>query len=352
VARKHLLENLVGTKLPGGNSEGGSAEETSAALTSPRFGALGSRGAIGAVTRSIEGLKTAASEAEQMRSQLASGQTVIDLEPTLLDPSPVADRIPDAGADHSALVESIRASGQQVPILIRPHPEVAGRYQIAYGHRRVQAARELRRPVRAVVRQLTDAELVVAQGQENNERRDLSFIERAAYAARLEEAGFEREIIMTALSTDKTGLSRLISAAVKIPRDVIEAIGPAPKIGRDRWIDLAGKIEPANALTAVYGEMKSPGFQSADTDGRFEIVLKVVQVSRPKPSKSAGTAVTAEGKEIAWIERTRKGARLQLNDAAFAEFLAAKLPRLHAEWNAAGARDREKGGASRRKTNV
>ena len=72
-------------------------------------------------------------------------------------------------------------------------------------------------PSAPVVRQMSDAELVVAQGQENSARRDLSFIERALYAAKLEEAGFDRETIMAALNVDKTGLSRLISVAVKDP---------------------------------------------------------------------------------------------------------------------------------------
>ena len=99
----------------------------------------------------------------------------------------------DTTADASDFIDAIRITGQQVPILVRPHPEIEGRYQIAYGHRRARAARELGRPVRAVVRQMSDAELVVAQGQENSARRDLSFIERALYAAKLERAGFDRE---------------------------------------------------------------------------------------------------------------------------------------------------------------
>ncbi len=31
-----------------------------------------------------------------------------------------------------SLVESIRQNGQQVPVLVRPHPERDGYYQIAY----------------------------------------------------------------------------------------------------------------------------------------------------------------------------------------------------------------------------
>ncbi|GJD53462.1 Nucleoid occlusion protein [Methylobacterium crusticola] len=350
MARKNLLAGLVAPKLPAGNP--GDPPGTEApdpareAPRTPRYGGFGSRGAIGAVTRSIESLKSAASDAEQIRAQLASGQAVVELDPGLLEPSPVADRIPHQGGDHGDLVESIRRSGQQVPVLVRPHPGQGGRYQIAYGHRRVRAAAEIGRPVRAVVRQLTDAELVVAQGQENNARRDLSFIERALYAARLEEAGFDRETIMAALAVDKTGASRLISAAVKVPRDLIAAIGPAPKVGRDRWITLAAKLEPEGAVAAARAASGSEPFAAAHTDARFEIVLRAVQAPRRGGAAKPEPVVGARGEAIGRLERTPKGARLQIADVAFAEFVAEAMPRLHADWARTGA-PRQKGGASR-----
>lgn len=339
MARKNLLAGLMADKLPAGNSESNSlANKEIEAERGVRLGPLGSRGAIGAVSRSIESLKTAASEAEHIRAQLEAGHTVVELDPAQVDPSPVADRIPDTSADLSDFVELIRAGGQQVPILVRPHPEQAGRYQIAYGHRRVQAARHLGRPVRAVVRTLSDKELIVAQGQENSGRQDLSFIERARYAANLEEAGYERDTIMAAINVDKTGLSRLISVAVKIPREVIEAIGPAPKIGRDRWTDLASKLERADASAAVRGLLKQDTFATASSDERFEIVLGAVQAPRKKAKATGATRpiTDPEGKSIGKVERAGKGARLTLTEASFADFLADQLPRLHAEWRIAG----------------
>lgn len=348
MARKNLLAGLISTKLPAGNSE---AEPVSGkgleAERSPRAAPLGSRGAIGAVTRSIENLKSAASETEELRARLEAGQTVVELDPSLVDPSPVADRMPDAAADLGEFVEAMR-SGQQVPILVRPHPDEDGRYQVAYGHRRVRAARELGRPVRAVVRALSDAELVVAQGQENSARRDLSFIERALYAAKLEEAGFERETIMSALNIDKTGLSRLISVARKIPRDVIEAIGPAPRIGRDRWTVLVAKLEGERAMQSARDALVQDSFVRATTDERFELVLRAAQAPRAKPkatSPQGRRVVDPEGKSIGRVERAGKGARLTLAEAPFAEFLADHLPRLHAEWRSAGAPATKTGGS-------
>jgi ParB/RepB/Spo0J family partition protein len=48
-----------------------------------------------------------------------------------------------------ALVASIRDQGQRTPILLRPHPDDLGRYQIAFGHRRYRALQTLGRPVKA-----------------------------------------------------------------------------------------------------------------------------------------------------------------------------------------------------------
>jgi hypothetical protein len=73
----------------------------------------------------------------------------------------VSDRISitvDPGFE--SLVDSMRENGQQVPILVRPQSASPGRYQVAYGRRRLRAAALLGRMVRAIVQTLTDNELV------------------------------------------------------------------------------------------------------------------------------------------------------------------------------------------------
>src|SRR5690606_25679438 len=97
-----------------------------------------------------------ASRAEEIERQLAAGQTIIELDPTLVDGSFVVDRLGVDAEDTSSLVAQIKEHGQQVPILVRPHPETEGRYQVAYGHRRLAAAKDLGLRVKAVVRDLTD----------------------------------------------------------------------------------------------------------------------------------------------------------------------------------------------------
>ena len=269
MARKNLLIGLTGSQLPAGNS--GAEDASEIQPQAPYLGVMGTRGAIGAVTRSIEQLKA---------------HSVVDLSPDLIDASFVSDRLNTSEEHHRELVASIREHGQQVPILVRPHPEKEGRYQIAYGRRRLLAVAELGRAVKAIVKPLTDEQLVVAQGQENSARKDLTFIEKALFAAKLEQGGFSRETIMAALSVDKTGLSRLISAAVKIPHDLIEAIGSAPAVGRDRWIDLSTRLEHPGALAKTRVIIAADTFAELDSDARFDRVFASVALKSVKTTAS------------------------------------------------------------------
>ncbi len=81
--------------------------------------------------------------------KLLEGETVIELDPDVIDASFVRDRIEDDPQAFEALVEAIREQGQNSPILVRPHPKDDGRYMVVFGHRRLRAVKALGRKVRA-----------------------------------------------------------------------------------------------------------------------------------------------------------------------------------------------------------
>lgn len=318
MARKNLLTGLTNPELPAGNSNSNNEGDVDRkAQVAPHFGVMGTRGAIGAVTRSIEQLKS---------------QSVAELDPDFIERSFVTDRLQGSAEDHAMLVASIREHGQQVPVLVRPHPEKSGWYQIAYGHRRLRALAELGRKVRAVVKPLTDAQLVVAQGQENSARTDLSFIEKALFAAKLEDGGFDRETIMAALSVDKTGLSRLISAAVKVPREIIEAIGPAPKAGRDRWLDLAEKLSHQGAVNVARANISQLEFTEAASDERFNKLFDALSQKKPRASQPTVWTST-DGKAVAQIKQDERNVTLIVDQKTapdFGAYLIKALPEIYA----------------------
>lgn len=291
-------------------------------------------GAVKAMNLGLQVLTDEAAAAKALRETLASAEQVVEIAPDVVDVSFVVDRIPDGvDPEFASLKAAISAHGQQVPILVRPSPETPRRYQAAYGHRRLRVARELGIPVKAIVRHLSDAELVIAQGQENHERRDLSFIERALFAAKLEQRQFDRDTITSALSVDKPELSRLLSVINAIDTHIIMAIGPAPKIGRPRWLALAERMADPTAKELVLLAAGTEEFRAAESNARFSIVLDASHTSESQSQTPRTLLNTPSGRQLAWIERTKKGLRLVSHESAFASFLERRLPELIREFD-------------------
>lgn len=182
MARKNLLE--ISAPNTGRTDSVGAKDNRPIAgfLPQARTG-----GPVGGITRTLGNITEKMERANDLERQLAEGQTIVEIDTDLIDGSFVTDRLEIDPIELGQLIEQIREHGQQVPILVRPHPESNGRYQVAYGHRRLAATKELGIKVRAVIRQLTDDQLVVSQGQENSARTNLSYIERALFALRLEQ---------------------------------------------------------------------------------------------------------------------------------------------------------------------
>jgi ParB family chromosome partitioning protein len=273
-------------------------------------------------------------ESRHLQEALAAGATVVELEPALIDASFIRDRLPEPEAEFEDFKRSIAENGQEVPILVRPHPSSEGRYQIAFGHRRNRACAELGRKVRAVVRDLTDRDLVVAQGIENSARKNLSYVERALYAFRLEDRGFDRTVICEALATDKGELSKLISVARAVPEPVIEAIGSAPKAGRRRWLALAEAMGDARAKRRAELAANDPDLPKADTDSRF---IRILSAATPKV-RSQPVIVnwkSLSGKASAKLTKTGKAVSLAFDhrtEPKFAEFVASRLDDLYSSF--------------------
>jgi len=123
-------------------------------------------GSVRAMGLELDRLTQEVDQANLLRGQIAGGLVVVEIDPEQVEPSFVSDRLaPTDDPQYRQLVESIRKDGQTMPILVRPHPDKSGVYQIAYGHRRWHAARELTTKLRAIIETLTDRELVIAKGR-------------------------------------------------------------------------------------------------------------------------------------------------------------------------------------------
>ncbi|OBZ92043.1 chromosomal partitioning protein ParB [Pararhizobium polonicum] len=329
MSRKDTLKAMLSRReqeLPGGNPEVHLQAHEADAIPEKKLHHIRS-GAVGAMGRSLGNIANAA---DQARALIAAGSAVVEIPTDRIEGSFVTDRLLDDGEAFQRLTDAIRESGQKSPILVRPHPTNPENYQIAFGHRRVRVLAALGRPVKAVVQNLSDEELVVIQGQENSARSDLSYIERGLFALALEERGFDRRVIMSSLGMEKTQLSKLMSVAHSVPRALIEAIGPAPKAGRPRWIALAERLAQTKKQTALSALLGSGEFKVADTDSRFGQVMAFLSAQPAK--KKAEIVKSAEGVKLALIERSGAKVNLVFDDRtapAFADYIAAQLEQLH-----------------------
>ncbi len=274
---------------------------------------------------------------------------VVELDPTLIQPSPYPDRMEGAESDEAieALAKSIAKSGQEVPVLVRPHPTLANHYQTIYGHRRIRAISRIGDglKVRAIIRELSDAELLLAQGIENSARQDLSWIEKAMFARQLEV--FAREngrdptaLVMEALSLHPPDVSRFRTTLEVIPDDIVVAIGAAPRIGRTKWLKLYNVVKEDSSSVGRMRRLKDTrAFQNRSSDERFSDMLKAASDKglNGEAGNDASALLGLNGESLGTVEKKRSSTRFNLTDKGFALFVEQRLGELHEEFLARSA---------------
>lgn len=274
-------------------------------------------------------------------------QTLRDIDTELIDPSPFSDRITITENDIQELRDSIKKSGLRVPILLRPNPDKPGRFIIVYGRRRLAALKSLGMPARAMIREMSEVDSVLAQGQENNARLDPSFIEKALFATSLEAAGYDSRVVMEALNVNKAYLSHMRRVVSNIPPEVIRHIGSAHGIGWKKWHEavdliLKEKVDPS-IPNGLFEESADPGLH-------FQLWLEHLRKLHRMARTSSSPALRSRDRHsrpVVWRdgqtrigEVRRNGEAVALcaepNEIEFARWLDANgeelLARLYGEW--------------------
>lgn len=290
--------------------------------------------AKGASRSFLSSLDDIASRAER----LAEGEAIVELDPGSVDESFVKDRIETDDVEFADLLSAIESRGQDSPILVRPHPSHRDRYMVVFGHRRLRVAKTLGRPVRAIVKAMDDREHVLAQGQENGARQNLTFIERARYAARLTKLRYDEDnsVVLAALSIDKATLSKMLSVA-QLPAEILDWLGRARGIGRDRWYELKQLLEPPDAMTAARDVVLDAGQLSLASEQRFDALVDGLRAARRRKARGGiqkRNWAAHDGLVKAEMSGGSRSFTLALRakgkDAyAFGEYLSEQLPRMY-----------------------
>lgn len=235
------------------------------------------------------------------------------------------DRLSFTDTDVLALTKSIQDHGQQVPIMVRPIADKPGHYRIVYGRRRLRALRSLGLPAKALVRSLSDEEAILAQGQENTQRLDPSFIEKALFAAELAAGGYEQPIILDALAVDKPMLSRMTKVARSIPKSVIEQIGSAHGIGRRRWEELSNLLRSSSVdIEQITATLELEAVKRSED--RFGLIneaiaraLKSKADEKPTPYPTLSINFS-DGTALAEVKETARALTFKLSKSEAPEF--------------------------------
>ena len=265
---------------------------------------------------------------------------VWDLLPSQIIDDRVTDRLDLS--DIADLRDSIEATGQSVPILVRRHPSEKDKYVLVYGRRRLEAIRssDTLTTVRALIANMDDESAVEAQISENMGRRDLTYIEKALFAHELIESGFgKQQRVAEVLTVTKSSISMGLAIVQMIGPDLIRAIGPAVGVGRPRWDAMARAMETTQiqqqALqelahqTRGRAEVAPPSDAAVDPSvAAFDAVLAQLEqsaprqtVAKPQVKGPKPKALRAGGKPAGKLSRTASGIRLDLGQGGFADWV-------------------------------
>lgn len=249
------------------------------------------------------------------------------VSPALIHASRFSDRI-DASEDLSDLIESIRQHGQQVPILLRRLD--SGDLEVVYGRRRVLACKALGIDVRASVMEMTEEEALIAQGVENNQRLDTSFIEKALFITRILDAGFKVVVVHRATGVNDTLIYKMKAIVSAIPESLIRAIGPAHGAGRRQWEALAAFCRSAKPAELRRVEHAVGSAQASSSPERLELAIAATVVKansgRERSNLVPGRILaTASAKKITL-------SAVNVQDQPFFSYLSERIPTLLQEW--------------------
>lgn len=181
-----------------------------------------------------------------------------------LAPGPFQPRGPIEVSGLEELAASIRRNGVLQPLLVRPDPAKADRYQIIAGERRWRASQLAGlTEVPAVVRPLADADAMAAALIENLQREDLNPIEEArGYRRLVEEFGLTHQALAESLGKSRAHLSntlRLLGLPVAVQEDMM-----AGRLTAGHGRALLAAPDP----TRLAEEVKARGLSVRQTEAR------------------------------------------------------------------------------------
>lgn len=164
-------------------------------------------------------VEQAAEEAESLVA--VPGARLASLNPHDIEPNAQQPRSVFDAEDLAELVHSVREFGVLQPIVVRPHPENAGKYELVMGERRLRASKAAGLEViPAVVKDTANEAMLRDALLENLHRSQLNPLEEAsAYQQLLGDFGITQEELATRIGRSRPQISNTLRL-LKLPEAV------------------------------------------------------------------------------------------------------------------------------------
>jgi ParB family transcriptional regulator, chromosome partitioning protein len=217
------------------------------------------------------------------------GAAVRQVPLDLLEPNPFQPRSSIDPAALEELTQSIRLRGILQPLLVRPHPTTADRYQIVAGERRWRAAGAAGlHEVPALVNEMSDTEAAAVALVENLQRQDLNPIDEAeGYDRLLTQFHFTQEALGQAVGKSRSHISNTLRL-LNLPESVKAALRK-------------GEISAGHARALLAHSAPDAGLR--DVIDRQLSVRQTEALASRQPLSAPDDVPGGDGPDIAALER-------------------------------------------------
>ena len=201
--------------------------------------------------------------------------------------------------DLKELQESLQTSGLLQPITVRPSPKAADRYELIAGERRLRAATSLGwAKIPAVVKDLSDQEILTLALIENLQRSDLNPIEEAeGYDQLISHFGHTQQTVADMVGKDRSTVAN-VHRILQLPQAVRQLLTDG-QLTAGQARPLLG-LGDAARITSLAREIVTKGLSAREVERQ----VRLTGQDEPKSNKGRPKKADVRTPEIKSLEQT------------------------------------------------
>ncbi len=200
--------------------------------------------------------------------------------------------------DLQELQESLQVSGLLQPITVRTSPKNSNRFELIAGERRLRAAASLGwEKIPAIVKDLTDQEILTLALIENLQRSDLNPVEEAeGYSQLISHFGHSQQSVATLVGKDRSTVANVLRL-LQLPAGVRQLLTEGQiTAGQARPLL---SLDDTTRITALAREIVAKGLSAREVERQ----VRLAGPDQPKSTKGRPKKADVRAPEIKSLEQ-------------------------------------------------